>query len=493
VIHAFAAALGAEVNSFAPIPIDRRRFAELWLYPAGSLPRDVPPPLIAAPLAPLWALEDQGRLRVTQGLCAGAQPGGVVSRTTYEELRDTLLADLAAAAPIDLVVLGLHGATIADGYDDCEGDLLARVRAIVGPGVPIAALLDPHCHLSPAMLATADLLLAYKEYPHDDIVEAAERLTDLAIAVTERRVKPAMCAWDCRTLGSFNTYAEPMRSLVADLRAAIAGVPGLLDISVAHGFPWGDTEEGGAKVWATSDGDAALAAHWAETIGRQLEAIRSAAQPRFASVEEAIAAISAGNDGPTVLAETADNPGGGAPGDATHLLSALLGAGLSGIAAGLFWDPGAVALCAAAGEGAELPLRIGGKASALSGAPLDLTGRVGRIVERLEQPFGGGVWPSGRAVRFDLPQGAVILSETRTQCFATEAFTALGVDLARASAILVKSSNHFEASFRRLTGRILRVATPGALTPDPRLLRYAKLRRPVWPLDGDVTGGPMLF
>lgn len=487
-LRVFFAALGAEVNSFAPIPIDRRCFEELWLYPAGTLPADGDPPLIAAPLRRLRQLERDGRVTVTQGLCAGAQPGGMIARTTYEGLRDELLADLDAAGPVDLVILGLHGATVADGYADTEGDQLGRVRARVGPDVTIAALLDPHCHMTPAMLREADILTAYKEYPHNDIFECADAIVDLALATVEGRARPVMRAWDCRAIGSFNTYAEPMASVVAELRAAMAAEPGLLDISIAHGFPWGDVPDLSARVWVTADDDAALAERIAERFGHRIEAIREAAQPQLLDIAAALALL---DDAPSVLAETADNPGGGAPGDATHLLAALLDAGVTGIAAGLFWDPVAVALCVAAGEGAELPLRIGGKASALSGVPLDLEGRVGRIVDRLEQPFGGGLWPSGRTVRFDIPQGHVLLSETRTQCFATEAFTDLGVDLAATRAIVVKSSNHFEASFRCLTDRIHRVVTPGALTPDPMLLPYAQVRRPIWPLDGPVAGGPL--
>lgn len=489
-LRIFAAALGAEVNTFSPLPIDRSRFAELWLHPAGTLPRDADPPLIAAPLRRAWALEAAGVAIVTQGLCAGAQPGGLIARATYEALRDELMGDLAAAGPVDIVLLGLHGATVADGYDDGEADLMTRVRAIVGPNVTLAALLDPHCHLSPAMLALADVLIAYKEYPHDDIFATADRLVDLAVAHASGTIKPVMRAWDCRTVGVFNTYRQPMRALVDDLIAETDADPAILDISIAHGFPWGDVADTGTRVWVTTDGDATLAADMVERFGRRIEAIRAACQPVLVSASEAAAMIS-GDGPPLILAETADNPGGGAPGDATHLVRALLDAGVSGIAAGIFWDPVAVMLCEAAGVGAILPLRVGGGASRLSGDPLDLEVRVVDITDDLRQPFGGGQWPSGKAVCVETDRLTLILSTTRTQCFATEAFTSFGVDLASRSVVVVKSSNHFEASFRALSDRIVIVSTPGALTPDPRLLPYRKVTRPIWPLDGEVTGHPL--
>ncbi len=486
-LRIFVGALGAEVNTFSPLPIDLARFAELWLYPAGTLLREADPPLIAAPLRRAWALEAAGEAVVHQGLCAGAQPGGLIARATYEALRDALLADLDAAGTVDVVLLGLHGATVADGYDDGEADLLTRVRTQVGPGVTIAALLDPHCHLSLAMLSLADVMIAYKEYPHDDIFETADRLVDLAVSHARGEIRPSMCGWDCRTIGVFNTYHEPMRALVDDLIAETAADPAILDISIAHGFPWGDVAELGTRVWVTTDGDEALAADVAERYGRRIETIRAACQPVLVSATDAAAMVRKGGP-PLTLAETADNPGGGAPGDATHLVRALLDAGISGIAAGIFWDPVAVMLCEAAGVGAILPLRVGGGASRLSGDPLDLEVRVVGITDDLRQPFGGGQWPSGKAVCVATDRLTLIISSTRTQCFATEAFTSFGVDLAAMSVVVVKSSNHFEASFRTLSDRIVVVSTPGALTPDPRLLSYTKVTRPIWPLDGEVAG-----
>lgn len=489
-LRAFAGALGAEVNTFSPLPIDLARFAELWLYPAGTLPRDADPPLIAAPLRRAWALEAAGEISVVQGLCAGAQPGGLIARATYEALRDALLGDLVSTGPVDIVLLGLHGATVADGYDDCEGDLMTRVRGIVGPGVTIAALLDPHCHLSPAMLNLADVMIAYKEYPHDDIFATADRLVDLAVSHARGMTRPVMRAWDCRTIGVFNTYRQPMRVLVDDLIAETEADPAILDISIAHGFPWGDVADTGTRVWVTTDGDATLAADMAERFGRRIEAIRAACQPVLVSAADAVAMVT-GSGPPLILAETADNPGGGAPGDATHLVRALIEAGVSDVAAGIFWDPVAVMLCEAAGVGAVLPLRIGGGASRLSGDPLDLEVRVIGITDDLRQPFGGGQWPSGKAVCVEGGGLTLVLSATRTQCFATEAFTSFGIDLASKTVVVVKSSNHFEASFRALSDQIVIVSTPGALTPDPRLLPFRKVTRPIWPLDGEVPGHPL--
>lgn len=483
-IRVFSAALGAEVNTFSASPMNHANFRDLCYYPAGSLPADGLPPLIAAPLRRARERARLGEIDLIEGLCAGAQPGGVIARESYERLRDEMLEDLVRAGPVDLVLLGLHGATVAVGYSDCEGDILRRVRAQIGEHAILAALIDPHAHLSQAMIEQTDLLYAYKEYPHDDIFETADRLVDDALRAVQGEIRPVACAFDCRMLGVYNTYHQPMRGYVDGLLAEIGASGTLLDISVAHGFPWGDVEDAGTRVWATSNGDADQAASAAQCWGERLVAIRDSVQPQLFTPDEAIVRVRE-HDRLVVLAETADNPGGGAPSDATHLVRAVADAALGPVAAGLIWDPIALQICEAAGEGADLRLRIGGKASPLSGAPLDLEVKVVRLTERLEQPFGGGVWSAGRAARLVAGDLTLILTEHRTQCFAAEAFTALGVDLASQRAVIVKSSNHFEASFRKLADVIMRVETPGALTHDFATLPYRNIRRPIAPLDRD--------
>jgi microcystin degradation protein MlrC len=479
--HLFVAALGAEVNTFAPLPIDIGRFKEVALFPAGSVPRDAPPPLIAAPLAPAFVLEQRGKVRVTQGLCAGAQPGGIVARDAYETLRDTLLADLREAGRVDAVVLGLHGAMVAHGYPDCEADLLERVREVLGRSVPLTCLLDPHAHLSTRMLAAADLLLAYKEYPHTDIFECAERLVDLTLRLVRREIRPAVVAVDCRMIGVLHTTRSPGTELIAELRA-LQEQPGMLDVSVAHGFPWGDVEDCGMRVWATADGDPALAQTAAERISERLREIRDDMRSPLLAPEALADAIAKAPPGLCVVADSADNPGGGAPGDATFLVREMMAGDFGRFAAGIFWDPAAVDICRAAGEGARLQLRVGGKASALSGPPLDLEVEVLGVLDDAQQAFGGALWPCGAAVSIRSGDAILVLSSRRVQCFDTAIFEALGVDLAATRVALVKSSQHFYAAFAPRAAQVLYVEAQGALG-DIAALPYRKVERPIWPLD----------
>ncbi len=490
-LRVFIGAFGAEVNTFSPLVIDHAAFANGSLWRAGQIERSQPAPLAAAPLERAWVLESAGEVEIIQGLCAGAQPGGIVARDAYEALREELLRDLRNAGPLDIVLLGLHGATVAEGYDDVEGDILARARAIVGAEVVVGALLDPHCHLTAAMLRQPDLLMAYKEYPHTDILPVAGRLVDAAVATARGQLKPVMRAWDCRMISVLHTTREPARSMIDEL-LHVQDEQGVIDISIAQGFPWGDVADQGCRVWATTDADPMRAAALAERFGGSLVAMRGNTRSPILRASEAIEALRAASPGPVVIADSADNPGGGAPSDATYLLRALMEAGVTDIAAGLFWDPEAVQLCEAAGVGAHISLQVGGKACNLSGDPLDLEVEVTGLKADAWQNFAGGVWKSGRAAAVRSADGVeLVMTTRRAQCFDQQAFTQLGIDLKDKRVVLVKSSQHFQASFAGLTDQILYVEGQGALSCDFATLPYKKVSRPIWPLDDDAPPGPL--
>jgi microcystin degradation protein MlrC len=273
----FTATLATETNTFSPIPTGMSAFRETFLFPAGKHPDQ--PTLFTGPL---WAARQRARERgweVVEGLCAFAQPAGPTTRVAHVELRDQILDDLRAAMPVDMVVLGLHGAMVADGCDDCEGDLLERVRSIVGPGVPIGAELDPHCHVTAAMLANADVLVCFKEYPHTDFVERAFELVDICAAARAGENRPVMAIHDCQMIDAFHTPFEPMRSFV-DRVKSLEGRDGILSISIVHGFPWGDVPDMGTKVLVVADGDESKAARLAAGLGRELQALRGKAAQR---------------------------------------------------------------------------------------------------------------------------------------------------------------------------------------------------------------------
>ena len=222
-MHIFLAALAHETNSFSPIPTTLRSFKDGILYRPGDHGHQHADALGFPGYGFLLDVAAEHGDRVTAGLCAWAQPGGPVARAVYESLRDELLGQLAAAGPVDAVFLVLHGAMIAHGYDDCEGDLLERVRAQVGPGVPLGALLDLHATLTPRMLAGGAVLVACKEYPHTDYLARTRELHAILARMAAGECRPDVLMRRVPLLGIFGTGDGPVRALV-DRAQRLAGL-----------------------------------------------------------------------------------------------------------------------------------------------------------------------------------------------------------------------------------------------------------------------------
>ena len=477
----FIASVSTETNTFSNLPTGLRSFEEGILAHGDATRR--PLGFANGPMK-LWReLAEAEGWEVVESLCAQAQPGGITVRAVYEGFRDEIVSDLRAAGHVDVILLGLHGAMIADGYDDCEGDLLAHCRA-VAPQAVIGGLLDLHCHLSPEMMANATLLVAYKEYPHVDVPERSRELFHLAADAARGRIRPVMRDWNCRMITMMHTPYEPMRSYV-DRMSAREGEPGVLSLSLAHGFPWGDCAHEGVRTLAITDGDAALAERLAEELGREIFDLRHEVTRKFPDIggalDKAVTINTGPGAGPVVLADFSDNAGAGAPSDATFLLEEILNRGLSGVVTGLFWDPVAVRLCREAGEGATLDLRLGGKCGKASGRPLDLRVTVRKLASDVTQKFGDLPVAIGNSAWVSTGDVDIVVNDNRSQVFHPEAFERHGIDLASARIVCVKSSQHFYAGFAPIASEVIHVATPGSIPPDYANIPYVKRTAPYWP------------
>lgn len=476
----FCGAFATETNTFGPLPTERRHFEEWFLYPAGTHPDE--PTLFTGHLTSARAQASKRDWHVIEGLCTAAFPSGRLTRSTYDEFAGMLLEDVKAALPLDIIMLGLHGAMAAVGEDDCEGDLLQRVRALVGPDCVIGVELDPHCHLTDRMSECADVLLAYQEYPHTDSLERAQRLLDLCDRASRGAITPTTAILDLRMSAQFFTQSEPALSIVEMMRAMEADGRALA-ASLGHSFASGDVSDMTTKVFVVTDNDIDTAVQCVREIGDAVWEVREAVDPKRLTASEAIAMLP-DTAGLTILAEGADNPGGGAPGDATGLLAAVMEAGIQGVAAGPIWDPAAVAICQAQGEGAKFALRLGGKACALSGLPLDLDVEVIKISHDVVQSFtGGGGSPLGTVVGVRCEGAEIAISNLRNQALTPDLFEAAGIDYADKRVLLLKSNHHFSHAFGPLADQIWYMDTPGVAVVNPLLAPYDNITRPLWPLD----------
>ena len=476
-MNIFTSALFTETNTFSAFPTTLQSFEELGIV-RGPVADDALGSV--GPVLQQWRrLASQNSDTVHEGLYAIAQPAGIVTTEAYQTLRSEILAALELAMPVDMVLLLLHGAMVAEGVDDCEGDLIAAVRARTGPGCIIGVELDPHCHMSEAMSEQADVIILMREYPHTDFKERAVELYGLCRAAATGTIQPVMAVADCAMVGFYPTTAQPMRGLV-DILAEVERQPGILSASYVHGFPWGDVPDAGTKVLVVADRDHMLAARTAQELARAWYRLRHELLPHLETVAQVLDPLPAGPF-PLILADAGDNPGGGAPCDHTGLLAELLRRPALRCAFGMLWDPAAVDACHLAGVGAVIELAIGGKVSPASGLPLQLKLSVCGLALQHSQQVGKLNDPLGRAAWVRCGAVDIVLISRRQQTLSPTAFTGLGVPLHEASVIAVKSSHHYYAEFSGLSINCHVIETGAALSMDFACLPYRRRSKTYFP------------
>ncbi|TPK55452.1 MULTISPECIES: M81 family metallopeptidase [unclassified Mesorhizobium] len=484
----FTASLATETNTFSPVPTDRASFEMAFYAGPGKHPET--PTLCSSPIVVLRRRAAAEGLTVIEGTATWAEPGGLVQRQTYEALRDEILGQLRAALPVEAVILGLHGAMVAQGYDDCEGDLLERVREIVGPGVVIACEFDPHSHLTPKRVAASDIMAYFLEFPHTDFYERGEHVVELGLAAARGEIKPVISTFDCRMIQVLPTSREPMRSFVDRIKA-LHGRDGVLSVSVIHGFMAADVPEMGTRILVVTDNDKAKGDALAETLGRELYAMREKTAMTMLSagdgIDRALVVHAEKRGRPVVIADIWDNPGGGVPGDGTIVLRELLARGIDNVGVATIWDPVAVTFCRAAGEGAVIDLRFGGKAGPQAGEPIDARVMVLKVLAEGWQSFGPSRVTLGPAalIRIEGTEVDIILNTNRTQTFEPDIFSNIGVDPLAKDMLLIKSTNHFYAGFEPIAAEIIYLSAPSAYPSNPAVTDYRKLKRAIWPRVAD--------
>src|SRR2546423_6546895 len=474
----FAASLATETNSFSPIPTNRESYEQTLYFPPGKHPDRG-----TLCTAPLWAARRRAKqegFELIEGSCFFAEPSAPTLQTSYESMRDEILVQLRAALPVDGVLLGLHGAMIAQGYDDAEGDVIARVREIAGPKAVIGVELDPHCHLTEKRVRGADIIILFKESPHIDFPERAEELVTLVVKTIRHEIRPLSSLYDCGMIDVYPTSREPGRGFVEKMKK-LEGYDGVLSVSLGHGFTQGDVPEQGTRMLVITDNAKARGDALAQELGAEIREKRGTWYPQYLSYDEAITAAYAEPKGPVVVADPSDNAGGGAASDNTNILRRLLERGLGDAAVGPVWDPVAVEFCHAVGAGATLPLRFGGKAAATSGVPIDAEATVIGLARDGVQSFGSAKVKFGDAAGIRVNGVEISLIAHRTQALGTEIFGAVGIDFSAKRYVGVKSTNHFHAAYAPIATKVIYCDGKGPSPLDARKYPFTKARRTIWP------------
>ncbi|MCR9127002.1 MAG: M81 family metallopeptidase [Rhodobacteraceae bacterium] len=415
-------------------------------------------------------------------LWAGAIPSAHVTRDAYDTISDEIVAGVAAAGPLDGLFVDLHGAMVAEHEDDGEGALLDRLRAVVGPDVPIAAALDLHGNITRRMVDAADVLVGFRTYPHVDMAEtgyrAAQQLDRLmqrgAPYVKAFRRLPFLVpiAWQ-------STRADPARAIY-DLTAA-QETGAVASTSFFFGFPAADFPGCGPTVvcYGTDTPEVEAAA---ETIARAVVEAEPAFAGRTYAPDEAVAEatrLAATASAPVVIADTQDNPGAGGDSNTTGMLRALVAAGATRAALGNMADPAAAAAAHAAGEGAQIDIALGG----FSGVPGDAPFHGRFTVERLTDgkvhatgPFyGGAALNLGPSACLRIGGVRVVVITHKAQMADREMFRSVGIEPESEAILVVKSSVHFRADFDPIAHCILTGVAPGPMPVSPASLPFTRL------------------
>jgi microcystin degradation protein MlrC len=419
-------------------------------------------------------------------LVSGANPSGVIEAAAYRALKSEILEGLRAAGPLDAVALALHGAGIADGVDDLEADLAWAVRDLVGRDVPIVATFDLHGNVSQRMADALDLALPCHEYPHVDLYERGHEAISLLVALLAGATYVHVERLPL-LLPTTTTFFGPAKA-VNELCAEQERDPFVLDVSFFHGFPYTDVPTVGASIVATArDPDLARAA--AREVARFVWETREAFRPTSLSAREAVERAIAVGSGPVVINETSDNPGGGAPGDGTHLLRAMLEARLQSACFGFIADAETARSAHRAGVGAEIDIALGGKSDDLHGEPLRVRARVRALTDgrfALTHMLAGVRMNLGPSARLEIQGLDVIVTSSSQQTFDPEVFLLHGIDVRRYRIVALKSSNHFRAGFQDLAKEIVTADPPGLTTHHIEVFPRKRSPRPLWPLDAEA-------
>ncbi len=430
-------------------------------------------------------------------LSAIAQPAGAVTRDAFDRLTDPIVAAAREQrGRIDGIALGLHGAMVTDFSDDGEGELLARLRAVIGPDLPIAVTLDLHANVTRAMCRHANILVSYQTYPHIDMRRTALEAGDILHRTMAGEIRPVVLRAHLPMIDEVNggrTDVGPMRERLQRARAYEQQHADVFAVSINAGFARADIAEIGPTVTITAQGDLQAHQQFAHALADDIWNLRHGVINRFMGVDEA-AQICVSHDhsqAPIVVADYADNPGGGGYGDATNLLAALLQAGVSDACFGPIVDPETVQQLQDTAIGDTVDVRLGGKTDArLGGGPLALRATLllrseGRYFA--DGPMTGGLdktWGPTVVLRVD---GIDILVVTQpAQMLDLAQFRAFGIDPATRKVVGIKSMQHFRAAFEPIASKVI-VCDSGALcSPHFADKPYLKVPRPLFPLDQDI-------
>ncbi|RIK41090.1 MAG: MlrC domain protein [Chloroflexi bacterium] len=425
-------------------------------------------------------------------LGANATPAGAVTTEAFETLVGELLEQLRTALPqTDGLLLALHGAMVADGFPQADGEIVRRVRQLAGPDFPVVVTHDYHGNVPEQLVQDATALIIYKTCPHIDQPERGLQAADLIVRTIRGEVKPVSAIVKPEVLFNIafhNTSKAPMQPLM-EAAIDLEKQPGILAASIAAGYQYADVPAMGPSIVVVADGDAALAQREAQRLGEMMWAVRDQLIPQIATPAEAVRVAMAATQTPVSLFELGDNIGGGSAGDATIILKELIDQNAEGWVVSIY-DPESVEICAKAGIGVDVSLRVGGKTDAMHGPTLSIQGRVRTLhdgsYEETERRHGGGrYFNQGLTAVVAVPKrgepdkrgGLLVLNSKRTPPMSIHQVTCVGIAPQQQRILVAKGAVAPRAAYEPVSAQIIEVDTAGATTISRLPAEFQRARK----------------
>lgn len=474
-----------ESNTFFSVPMTMERFREKDLHYGQEILEHWAG--TCSELGGFLAGAERSGMEVIPIIAAWGMPAGPLTAETFEELCGSLVGGLKRAGRLDGVLLALHGAMVAEGFPDADGEILRRVRCALGPGVPLVVTLDYHANVTEQMLRWPDAMLGYDTYPHVDQAERGLEAAAILDQMLRNGLRPRM-ALARRPLLPHILCQLTERGVMADaiaLAHELEKDPGVICVSVAAGFPYCDVPEAGFSVYAAAK-EYENARNAAEQVVEFVWQRRTELHKDLPDARDAVHQALKETEGLTILADVGDNLGAGTPGDGTTLLDELLKSRAED-ALVLLCDPEAVTHAIQTGVREKIRLKVGGKIDRCHGDPVEIEGVVTTLSDGIFQNIGpmrdGVVDDQGRTAVLLCGGVTVVLTERRMPMWNLQQLRKLGIEPTRLRIIVVKSAIAYRAAYIPIARRIIEVDTPGLAAANVRRFQYKHLNRPIYPLD----------
>lgn len=460
-----------ETNSFCPILADATRYRN-YRFDVGETVITKQRGVGTEIGAFLHVFEKRSDITLIPVVSMNANPSGPVTADVYDFVTNEILSVIEKNAPIDGVLLSLHGAMVAEGHPDGEGDLLENIRKAVGENVPIISSLDLHANVTEKMAKNANALVPYECYPHTDTFETGVHAAKIMLDTLDGKITPVMSYRHVHYLLPLFPSEFPEIKCIYDYTHEIKKREGVLSARFTHGFFLADIEEMGMGVMVVTDGNRKLADKLADDIEAYITERIPTLKRKYLSLDEVLELAMEESDKPFVIADASDNPGAGGASDSTHILREILSRKMKGCVLATIVDPASVKKCAEAGIGNTVDLKLGGWSDPrYSGGPLEVKAYVkmmsdGKYVCRAKLSA-GEVINHGHTAVVEIEGNTVFITSIPRQPWDAEIFRSHGIRPEERKIIITKSAVHYRSSYGEFTDRTEAVALPGLATPIP--------------------------